>query len=234
MFRSEPFNIINKQGIDSMEFMLGGIIQFGGDFSPKDWSFCQGQTLSISQNQALFAILGITFGGDGRTTFALPDLRSRVPIGTGHAPGLTAAVLGRTVGTEKNKLDVSQMPAHTHTSTFTGTGRSAEGTIKAATNTEIRVTAEEGDTNNPTNGYLALGINGKNGINIYKQSTASTSTLNSSAVSSTTTVTGDSGGITGGTIAIDSAGGNQLFSIMQPSLGMNFIISMQGFFPSRN
>ena len=70
-----------------MEFFIGGIINFGGNFAPRDWAFCDGQLISISQNQALFAILGTIWGGDGRTNFALPDMRSRCPIGAGRGRG---------------------------------------------------------------------------------------------------------------------------------------------------
>ena len=84
-----------------MDFM-GGICFFGGSFAPRDWAFCQGQLMPISQNQALYAILGTIWGGDGRTSFALPDMRSRVPIGVGRGPGLTQAYLGQRRGRERN------------------------------------------------------------------------------------------------------------------------------------
>jgi microcystin-dependent protein len=93
---------------------LGQVIMFGGNFAPRGWAFCEGQLLSIAQNSALFSILGTTYGGDGRTTFALPDLRGRVPMGSGNGPGLTPRKLGTKTGSETNTLTVGQMPAHSH------------------------------------------------------------------------------------------------------------------------
>ena len=94
---------------------IAEIVMFGGNFAPRGWAFCQGQLLSIAQNTALFSLLGTTYGGNGQTTFALPDLRGRVPIQQGSGPGLTPRVLGEQGGTETVTLQVTQMPAHTHT-----------------------------------------------------------------------------------------------------------------------
>jgi microcystin-dependent protein len=96
------------------EAYIGSIVLFAGNFAPRGWAFCQGQLLSISTNTALFSILGTTYGGNGQTTFALPDLRGRVPVGQGQGPGLTPVTLGEQVGSEKVTLTQSQMPAHTH------------------------------------------------------------------------------------------------------------------------
>src|SRR5690242_5317256 len=93
---------------------LGEIRIFAGNFAPRGWALCNGQLLAISQNTALFSLLGTTYGGNGQTTFALPDLRGRVPIGTGQGRGLTARNLGEVAGTETLTLDATQMPAHTH------------------------------------------------------------------------------------------------------------------------
>ncbi|AUS07266.1 phage tail protein [Tamlana carrageenivorans] len=87
---------------------------FAGNFAPRGWAFCDGQLLAISQNQALFSLLGTTYGGDGRTTFALPDLRGRVPMHAGNGPGLTPRTQGAKSGSETNTLSVSQMPSHSH------------------------------------------------------------------------------------------------------------------------
>lgn len=89
---------------------IGEIIMFGGNFAPRNWAFCQGQLLAISQNQSLFSILGTTYGGDGRTTFGLPDLRGRVPISSGSGPGLRNHTLGEKGGTETNQLVASNLP----------------------------------------------------------------------------------------------------------------------------
>lgn len=100
-----------------MEGYIAQIILFAGTFAPRGWAFCQGQILSISQNTALFSLLGTTYGGNGQTTFALPDLRGRAPIGTGQGPGLSSISLGQMAGTENVTLLITQLPAHTHTVT---------------------------------------------------------------------------------------------------------------------
>lgn len=104
-----------------MEGTIGEIRMFAGTFAPRNWAFCAGQLMSISQNTALFSILGTTYGGNGQTTFALPDLRGRAPIGAGQGPGLSNISLGEVSGTETVTLLTTQMPAHTHTATLTGT-----------------------------------------------------------------------------------------------------------------
>ena len=97
------------------EPFIGQIIMFGGNFAPRNWALCDGQLLSIEQNTALFSILGTIYGGDGRTTFALPDLRGRVAMHAGNGPGLTPWSLGQKGGGESNTLTTVQMPSHNHT-----------------------------------------------------------------------------------------------------------------------
>jgi len=97
-----------------MEGTMAEIRMFAGNFQPKAWAYCQGQTLAINTNQALFSLLGTTYGGNGSTNFCLPDLRSRVPVGTGTAAGITTYQLGEVAGVEQLTLTSSQMPAHTH------------------------------------------------------------------------------------------------------------------------
>lgn len=95
---------------------IGEVQMFAGNFAPRNWAFCNGQLLPISQNTALFSILGTTYGGDGRTTFGLPDLRGRVVIhdGSGTGPGLSPYNLGQTGGVETVTLNQNEMPNHTH------------------------------------------------------------------------------------------------------------------------
>lgn len=97
-----------------MEPLLGSIILFGGNFAPRGWAFCDGQLLPIAQNSALFSILGTTYGGDGKTTFALPDLRGRVAMQPGQGPGLSSYQLGQKGGAESVTLTVNNMPSHSH------------------------------------------------------------------------------------------------------------------------
>ena len=96
------------------EPFLGQIKMFGGNFAPRGWALCDGQLLPISQNQSLFAILGTTYGGDGRTSFALPDLRGRVSLHPGQGPGLSPYSLGNKSGVEIVTLAVNEIPAHNH------------------------------------------------------------------------------------------------------------------------
>jgi microcystin-dependent protein len=97
------------------EPFLGEIRIFGFNFAPRGWAFCNGQILSIAQNTALFSLLGTTYGGNGQTTFALPNLQSRVPVHFGQGPGLSSYALGQQAGTESVTLLVTQLPQHNHT-----------------------------------------------------------------------------------------------------------------------
>jgi microcystin-dependent protein len=97
-----------------MEGVIGYTTCFAGNFAPKNWAFCQGQIINIASNTALFSILGTTYGGNGTTTFALPDLRGRTVVGVGQGPLTNNYSLGQTNGGESNTITLSQMPAHVH------------------------------------------------------------------------------------------------------------------------
>lgn len=127
-----------------MEFYIGQIIMFGGNFGIRGFALAQGQLLPINQNTALFSILGTTYGGDGRTTFGLPDLRGRAPIGSGHGPGLQDYRLGVKGGVENVTLNWTQMPSHTHL---------ASGIA------HIGVTSSPGDTDDPAGSIPAQAAN---------------------------------------------------------------------------
>ena len=96
------------------EPFVGEIRMFAGNFAPRGWAFCDGQLLAVSQNDALFSLLGTIYGGDGRTTFGLPDLRGRIPLHAGTGPGLSARRLGSKSGSEKETLTTNQLASHTH------------------------------------------------------------------------------------------------------------------------
>lgn len=96
------------------EPFVGEIRMFAGNFAPRGWAFCDGQLLAVSQNDALFSLVGTIYGGDGRTTFGLPDLRGRIPIHAGDGPGLSPRRLGANGGEEKITLTVNQLPSHRH------------------------------------------------------------------------------------------------------------------------
>ena len=112
---------------------------FAGNFAPRGWAFCNGQLLPIAQNTALFSIIGTTYGGDGRSTTALPDLQGRVPMHPGRGPGLTERRLGQRGGVETVTLSEEQMPNHTHT---------------------VRVTAGPGNRPGPANAIFGRALGG--------------------------------------------------------------------------
>ena len=97
-----------------MEGVIGYTTCFAGNFAPKSWAFCQGQIINIASNTALFSILGTVYGGNGTTTFGLPDLRGRTIVGVGTGPGLSSYSLGQVGGSESDTLNIMQMPAHVH------------------------------------------------------------------------------------------------------------------------
>jgi len=116
------YHVIALQGIfpsrNSMEPFLAEIMIFAGNFAPRGWAFCDGQLLAVSQYSAVFSLVGTTFGGDGRTTFGLPDLRGRTAIHPGQGAGLTNRSYGEKGGAETNIMNINQMPQHTHTITY--------------------------------------------------------------------------------------------------------------------
>lgn len=125
-----------------MEFYIGQIFMFGGNFAPRGSLFCNGQLQAIASNSAMFAVLGTTFGGDGRTTFGLPNLQGRVPVGAGNGPGVSPRTLGEAGGSETTTLNVNNLPAHTHAatlnvSTAAATATSPAGNVLAAAEREV-------------------------------------------------------------------------------------------------
>ena len=191
-----------------MNGTIGEIRAFAGNFAPRAWGFCQGQLISIASNTALFSILGTTYGGDGRTTFALPDLRGRGPISQGTGPGLSPRPLGQRSGQETVTLNYLQIPSHTHFGIVTDPSYGPN----------IEVTSEDATTGDPSGTYLA-----------------STSNF-------TYATEGDGealGGVkntqlTAGSVTLSPTGGSQAHNDMMPYLTINWIVCMQGVFPSRS
>lgn len=109
------------------EPFVGEIRMFAGNFAPRGWAFCDGQLLAVSQNDALFSLFGTIYGGDGRTTFGLPDMRGRIPIHAGQGPGLSPRRLGSKAGAEKVTLTVNQLPSHSHTVNAVSTSATETG-----------------------------------------------------------------------------------------------------------
>jgi microcystin-dependent protein len=186
---------------------LGQIILVGFNFAPLGYELCHGQLLSIAQNDALFNLIGTTYGGDGQSTFALPDLRGRLPLGVGQGQGLQNYQLGEFGGVESVTLTSSQLAPHTHpidTSSFTGTTACRKGPGNQQT-PEQNVHAAE----------------------------AAGATLPYSSASADQSMSADSVGAVTGNISMASAGGNAAHDNMQPTLTMNFCIAVGGVFPSQ-
>lgn len=117
-----------------MEGVIGFTTLFAGNFAPQNWAFCAGQIIPIAQNTALFSILGTVYGGNGQTTFGLPNLCGRKVVGAGSGPGLSPYSLGQSAGAENITMTLSQMPAHVHSLQVTMTPRSSDdtGTVASA------------------------------------------------------------------------------------------------------
>ena len=122
-----------------MDGYIAQILLFAGNFAPQNWAYCQGQILEISENSTLFSLLGTTYGGDGRTNFALPNFAGRTAVGAGAGAGLSQVAIGEMGGSEATTLTTSMMPAHTHTLNATanpGTADSLVGNVLANSGTD--------------------------------------------------------------------------------------------------
>lgn len=170
---------------------IGAIFLFAGNFAMMGFALCQGQLISIAQNDTLFQLLGTTFGGDEQNTFALPDLRGRVAMGQG--PALSTRVIGQSGGSENVTLTTNNMPSHTHLVNV----NSASATLQTPT----------------TQSFLGAVVTNGSAESLY----ASTAT-----------------GVTLNPATIGLNGGSQPVNIMQPSLALNYVISLFGVYPSQN
>lgn len=174
--------------------LLGAIFIFAGNFAPRGYQLCQGQLLPIAQNTALFSILGTTYGGNGTTTFALPDLRGRAPIGQGTGPNLSPVTLGQVGGSQNVTIVTSNMPAHNHV---------------------VNVSTVAAAQASPQNNFLAPPVDSTPAAGTGYNTTATP-------------------GATLAPAAVGVAGQGLPISVQNPFLGINYIIAMQGIFPSRN
>lgn len=209
-----------------MDAFIGMVSIFGFGYAPRNWAFCAGQMEQIAQNQALYSLLGSAYGGDDRTVYGIPDLRARVPVGSndmGNPPGLTPIFRGQRSGNQTHTLDLDSLPRHSHVATFTPSGGGG-----GAVQVSIDVSTTDGDVSNATSG--ALLSQGKAGLNAAKifQTSGSTSTVPLGGVS----VSG--GGGSGGTIDVNDTGDGSSFNILNPCLGMNYCMAMDGNYPPRN
>jgi microcystin-dependent protein len=192
-----------------MDTFIGSIEAFGFNFAPRDWAMCQGQLLSITQNAPLHALLGNMYGGDGRTTFALLDLRGRAPIGQGSGPGLSAYTVGQSGGVESVVLNQIQMPTHAHVGTGklvtsnTATGSTPVGAFPAPATERVTTGAGAGADGGVQVSGWGTGVSGFGADN-------------------------------GVTVTNGNTGGNLSHENRMPYLAINWCICMQGLFPPRS
>jgi|HubBroStandDraft_6_1064221.scaffolds.fasta_scaffold104615_2 microcystin-dependent protein len=190
-----------------MQAFLSTILVWPPNFAPNGWALCAGQLMSISQNTALFSLLGTTYGGDGITTFGLPNLQGRVPVGAGQGSGLSLYNLGDNGGVESVNLGINTMPQHSHSAT-----QNLSVSLPAVTTT--------GTTNQPAPSVAPAAPTdaARNPVNIYSNATPNQN-LGKPSIS--------------GTISIGLTGNGLPHENRQPYLAVNYIIALQGFFPSR-
>lgn len=204
-----------------METFVGQIILAGFNFAPRGYALCAGQIMSISQWTAVFSLLGTTYGGNGQSTFGLPNLQGRLAIGQGQGAGLSNYVIGEMGGVENTSLLISNMPAHNHIAVVTPSTLNGSGVATG----DIAIPAQDGGagTNIPSpSAYL-----GKPSAPIY--AAASDTTLKPFSATLTAAVS-----VAPPTVQVGITGGSIPFSVQQPFLTLNYSIALQGIFPSRN
>lgn len=208
---------------------IGEISLLSFNYAPVDWNLCDGTTLQVSQYQALFALIGYTYGGSGQT-FQLPDLRGRVVVNQGAGPGLTAMTIGQKAGTNNTTalgtgaalLTVSNLPSHTH---------ALNSSAVATTNVRVGTMAVTGNSNTPNGNTLT-----SQAVNSYATIPTSGPTGSLGGVSATTTLTGTTGAVTGGSTSPQPVAVNftsNPISVMQPYLVLNYCIALYGIYPTR-
>ena len=226
---------------------LGSVCVTAASYCPMGYVAAAGQTSVINDNPALYSLLGTRYGGDGRNTYGIPDLRGRAPIGTGHGAGLTNFNIAARVGQEMHTLDISQMPSHTHAATFTPSGGASAGV--ASGNISLPVTgsakiatssSSSGSITPSDHAVLGKAAQGLGGVTLYSPA-GTTADLN----------VGPEGGVTGtasgpvslsvnlasgvnGTVNVATAGGSQAFSVVAPRIALTFCIATTGVWPPRS
>ncbi len=188
-----------------MDPFIGQIQTFGFNFAPRGWAKCEGQLLPISQNTALFSLLGTTYGGDGRTTFGLPDLRGRSMVGLGNGPALSSISWGQRGGVEQLNVQLQNMPSHSH-ALLDG---QANVTVPTYEGEELFNESDSG-----ANGFSTSGGTPE----MYSEVAATTDKVGGVSISGTTA----------------AAGSNLPIQSRNPFLGISICIALVGIFPSRN
>lgn len=189
------------------EPFIGEICLFGYSFCPRGFAEAQGQLLSISANTALFSLYGTSFGGDGRTTFGLPDLRGRSPVNVGQGAGLANVNLGEMRGAETTTLQVGQLPAHTHAAT---TALSLQSSLHGATS---------GNVASPSGA-----VPGTDGRSTIYSNQPATVTMGPSAIVASGTAT----------TTVAPTGSGQPATTLSPQLGLRYCVAVNGIYPSRD
>jgi microcystin-dependent protein len=209
-----------------MDGYLGTIMMCALNFAPQNWIGCEGQLMPVMQNQALYSLMGIAFGGDGRTNFGIPDLRGRVPVGLGAGPNLTPRNIGQFYGIEQTSLTLNQnqMPIHAHSLSEKQAGKS----FSVSSTASLYCNKTQPDVKNPGNAFCAPVKSGMSAFDAF--ASTQDATMNSAAVSVNTTGTVDVSNL-----QIGPAGGTQPISmpVIQPSLVLRFILCTNGLYPSR-
>jgi microcystin-dependent protein len=199
-----------------MEAYISMITAFGCNFIIRSWGACKGDLVAISQNQALFSLLGTQFGGDGRTTFGLPDLRGRSPVNHGTGPGLSHVNIGQKGGVETVTLTQAELPAHFHSVNLTG--------VTAATTADLTVSTDNATSTEPDGNYLGATSGATRPYATTLSTPAGSQTDVVSIPSQAVQVTGNTG----------NTGANQSTYTRSPYQGVNYQICMFGLFPPRN
>ncbi|EJN6828875.1 phage tail protein [Vibrio cidicii] len=207
------------------EPFIGQVDLFGFNFVPERWGQCDGSMILIDDNQALYALLGTAYGGDGRSTFAVPDLRGKVAVGWGQNPYSNIYwKVGKEAGAETQTLTEQQLPVHSHLASFSDTNYTVS----------LSATTEEGDSATPSKGAFLAQTKAPTGGRdkpefIYKSSPASGTKVPLGGVEV-------AGGyvVPTGSVTLSDTGSNQRFNIVQAGLVVNYCIALKGLFPSRS
>ncbi|NGP90206.1 phage tail protein [Fodinibius halophilus] len=197
----------------ALEGMIAEVKLFAGNYAPQNWAFCDGKLLPISQHQALYSILGTSYGGNGTTNFQLPDLRGRTPVGAGNGPGLQTVQVGQKGGRETLTLGIPNLPSHSHTATST-------------TNLSISANSNDGNTKSPDGNYLSASVYQKD-----RSTTVPILTYTDSKGGATLNADSISGSVD---VNIGNTGNGQPVPIRQPYQGMHYIICLNGTYPPRD
>lgn len=221
------------------EPFLGEIRMVGFNFAPNGWAPCDGRLLPIAQNSALFALLGTTYGGDGISNFGLPDLRGRAAVGMGTGPGLTTIVQGERSGTESVTLTTGQMPQHAHPAAFVGQASGVSGSLSTSVSVDVG-TSTANPMVPPAAGATTFlsATTGKVGLNnvafsgLYTNTAPDATKAQLGGITASTTA-GSLSATAAGTVTVGPAGASQPVPLRNPYLGSNFIIALEGIFPSR-